>query len=89
MFSYFRQIGVSDNTDNAGRIDIRNGYSDGCRISTIGAHVSVYSNHQTRRKIPLQTKFQIGDFGLCSYDYNLCELLQHMPARNRAVDQSL
>ncbi len=42
-------------------------------MSVVSAHVSVCPNHQNLRSTLLETTFPIAAFGVCSYEYNLCE----------------
>lgn len=42
-------------------------------MSVVSAHVSVCPNHQNLRSTPLETRFPIAAFGVCGYEYNLCE----------------
>ena len=49
MLSYFPQIWGSDDTDAHQRCEIQTGYSYGYPLSTVGAHVRAFTNHQTLR----------------------------------------
>lgn len=71
---YFPQIWASDNTDALERTRIQEGYSYGYPMSTISAHVSASPNHQTLRKLPLDTRFNVAAFGLLGYELNLPDL---------------
>ncbi len=73
ILCYFPQIWASDDTDAVCRAEIQNGYSYGYPMSVVSAHVSVCPNHQTLRSTPLETRFHIAAFGVCGYEYNLCE----------------
>ncbi len=42
-------------------------------MSVVSAHVSVCPNHQNLWSTPLETRFPIAAFGVCGYEYNLCE----------------
>ena len=74
ILCYFPQIWASDNTDAISRVDIQNGYSYGYPQSTVAAHVSSVPNHQTLRKTPLDTRFNVASFGLLGYECNLCDM---------------
>lgn len=74
ILSYFPQIWASDNTDAICRADIQNHYSYGYPLSVISAHVSGTPNHQTLRKTPLSTRFNVASFGVLGYECNLCDL---------------
>ena len=76
MLCYFSQIWGSDNTDAACRVQIQTGYSYGYPQRTVSAHVSSVPNHQTLRKTPLETRFDIAAFGSLGYELNLCDLDQ-------------
>ena len=73
MLCYFPQIWASDNTDAVCRAKSQYNYSYGYPMSVIGAHVSGCPNHQTLRSTPLETRFQVAAFGICGYEYNLCD----------------
>lgn len=74
ILCYFPQIWASDNTDAICRADIQNHYSYGYPLSVISAHVSGVPNHQTLRKTPISTRFNIACFGVLGYECNLCDL---------------
>ncbi len=74
ILSYFPQIWASDDTDAYQRGIIQNGYSYGYPQSTYTCHVSDVPNHQTLRKTPLDTRFNVAAFGVCGYECNLCDL---------------
>lgn len=74
ILSYFPQIWASDDTDAAARCRIQNGYSYGYPQSTWTAHVSACPNHQTLRKTPLHTRFNVAAMGVLGYELNLCDL---------------
>ncbi len=74
ILCYFPQIWASDDTDAACRSEIQNGYSYGYPMSTVTAHVSGCPNHQTLRKTPLVTRFNVAAFGICGYECNLCDM---------------
>lgn len=71
---YFPQIWASDDTDALERTRIQEGYSYGYPMSTVSAHVSASPNHQTLRKLPLDTRFHVAAFGLLGYELNLPDL---------------
>lgn len=74
ILCYFPQIWGSDNTDALCRAEIQNGYSYGYPLSVIGAHVSDVPNHQTLRKTPLSTRFNVASFGVLGYECNLTDM---------------
>ena len=74
MLCYFPQIWASDDSDAIYRVNGQTGYSYGYPMSTISAHVSDCPNHQTLRKTPLASRFQVAAFGVLGYECNLCEM---------------
>lgn len=74
MLCYMPQMWVSDNTDALCRQRIQRGYSYGYPPSVMGCHVSDCPNHQTLRRTPLHSRFQVAAFGLLGYELNLSEL---------------
>ncbi len=70
----FPQIWGSDNTDAICRAKIQEGYSYGYPQSCVGAHVSASPNHQTLRKTPLDTRFDVAAFGVLGYECDLRDL---------------
>lgn len=74
ILCYFPQIWASDNTDAICRADIQKGYSYGYPQSVVAAHVSGSPNHQTLRKTPLDTRFNVAAFGILGYECNLCDM---------------
>ena len=74
ILSYFPQIWASDDTDAYQRGVIQNGYSYGYPQSCYTCHVSDVPNHQTLRRTPLDTRFNVAAFGVCGYECNLCDL---------------
>ena len=74
MLCYFPQIWASDNTDALERTRIQTGYSYGYPQSTWGAHVSSVPNHQTLRRTPLETRFDVAAFGCLGYELNLRDM---------------
>ena len=74
ILSYFPQIWASDDTDAASRAEIQTGYSYGYPMSTVTAHVSDCPNHQTLRRTPIETRFNIASFGVLGYECNLNDL---------------
>lgn len=74
ILCYFPQIWASDNTDAICRADIQKGYSYGYPQSVVAAHVSGIPNHQTLRKTPLDTRFNVAAFGVLGYECNLCDM---------------
>lgn len=74
ILSYFPQIWASDNTDAVYRVKAMTSYSYGYPMSTVTAHVSACPNHQTLRRTPLQTRFNVAAFGVCGYECNFCDM---------------
>jgi len=71
VLSYFPQIWASDDTDPVCRAEMQWNYSYGYPLSTIGAHVSSSPNHQTLRRTPLTTRFNVASFGVLGYECNV------------------
>jgi len=82
ILSYFPQIWASDDTDPVCRASIQTGYSYGYPMSTVSAHVSASPNHQTLRRTPLETRFNVAAFGILGYELNLCDA---SPAELKAI----
>ena len=74
ILSYFPQIWASDDTDAVVRSEIQTGYSYGYPMSTVTAHVSDCPNHQTLRRTPIETRFNVASFGVLGYECNLCDM---------------
>lgn len=74
MLCYFPQIWASDDSDALYRVSGQTGYSYGYPMSTVSAHVSDCPNHQTLRRTPLDSRFQVAAFGVLGYECNLCEM---------------
>ncbi len=74
MLSFFPQIWASDDTDAYERSIIQKGYSYGYPLRTISCHVSDCPNHQTLRRTPIETRFNVGAFGVLGYECNLCDM---------------
>lgn len=74
MLCYFPQIWASDDTDALRRLDIQTGYSYGYPTFAPTTHVSASPNHQTMRRAPLSTRFNVALLGNLGYELNLCEL---------------
>lgn len=74
ILSYFPQIWASDNTDAVYRVKAMTSYSYGYPMSTVTAHVSACPNHQTLRRTPLQTRFNVAAFGVCGYECNFFDM---------------
>ncbi len=74
MLCYFPQIWASDNTDALCRSEIQYNYSYGYPQSVISAHVSASPNHQTLRRVPLETRFNVAAFGICGYECNFADM---------------
>ncbi|MDD3999507.1 MAG: alpha-galactosidase [Bacilli bacterium] len=74
MLCYFPQIWTSDDTDYYERIYIQSGTSYGYPLSCMTNHVSDVPNHQTLRKTPLSSRYNLACFGNLGYELNLLEL---------------
>ena len=74
ILSFFPQIWASDDTDAVARVEIQNGYSYGYPMSCVTAHVSDVPNHQTLRRTPLETRFNVAAFSTLGYECNLCDM---------------
>ena len=74
ILSYFPQIWASDDTDAYQRAVIQNSYSYAYPQSCYTCHVSDVPNHQTLRRTPLDTRFNVALFGNTGYECNLCDL---------------
>ena len=74
ILSFLPQIWASDDTDALCRAEIQNGYSYGYPMSTVTAHVSDCPNHQTLRRTPIETRFNVASFGVLGYECNLCDM---------------
>ena len=72
--SYFPQIWASDDTDALERSYIQTGYSYGYPQSTYTCHVSGVPNHQTLRRTPLESRFNVAACGVLGYEFNLKEM---------------
>ncbi len=74
ILSFFPQIWASDDTDAVARTAIQNGYSYGYPMRCVTAHVSDVPNHQTLRRTPIETRFNVASFGVLGYECNLCDM---------------
>ncbi len=74
ILCYFPQIWASDDTDALYRVNGMTGYSYGYPMSVVSAHVSACPNHQTLRRTPLSTRFNVAAFGVLGYECNLCDM---------------
>lgn len=74
MLSYFPEIWASDDTDAYQRLVIQSGLALGYPLSTISNHVSASVSHQTLRRLPLSTRFNVAAFGVLGYELDLGEL---------------
>ena len=71
MLCFVPQIWCSDNTDAIERLEIQHGTSIAYPMSTIGAHVSIVPNHQTKRITPLKTRGNVAMCGGFGYELDL------------------
>ena len=94
ILSFFPQIWASDDTDALCRSEIQNGYSYGYPMSTVTAHVSDCPNHQTLRRTPIETRFNVASFGVLGYECNLNDMSKedfedlkrkHRASENKAI----
>ena len=74
ILSFFPQIWASDDTDAVARVEIQTGYSYGYPMRCVTAHVSDVPNHQTLRRTPIETRFNVASFGVLGYECNLCDM---------------
>ncbi len=74
ILSYFPQIWASDDSDAIARVQIQEGYSYGYPQCTYTAHVSDVPNHQTLRRAPLETRFNVAASAVLGYECNLSDL---------------
>ena len=74
ILSYMPQIWASDNTDAICRKNTQNSYSYGYPQCTMGAHVSGVPNHQTLRRTPLETRYNVANYGVLGYELNLSDM---------------
>ncbi len=74
ILCYFPQIWASDNSDAFSRLEIQNNYSYGYPMNVVTAHVSDSPNHQTLRRTPLHTRYNVASFGVLGYETNLSDL---------------
>ncbi len=84
ILSYFPQIWASDDTDAWERAKIQSGYSYGYPMSCVSAHVSASPNHQTLRRTPLETRFEVAAFGVLGYELNLVDVKKEEIAKIKA-----
>ncbi len=75
ILCFFPQIWASDNTDALCRVRMQTNYSYGYPMSVVSAHVSGCPNHQTLRRTPLETRFNVAAFGVLGYECNLKDML--------------
>ena len=74
ILSYFPQIWASDDSDAIARAQIQEGYSYGYPQSVYTAHVSDVPNHQTLRRTPAETRFNVAASAVLGYECNLSDL---------------
>ena len=74
MMCYMPQVWASDNTDPICRTTIQNGISYGYPMSVVSAHVSSSPNHQTLRRTPLETRYNVAAAGILGYELNIAEM---------------
>lgn len=71
MLYYHPQIWCSDDTDAYERTKIQYSTSFAYPIAAMGSHVSAVPNHQTNRKIPLETRGIVAMSGSFGYELDL------------------
>ena len=81
MLSFMPQVWLSDNTDALCRCRMQYYASFGYPQSVMGAHVSGSPNHQTLRRTPLDSRFNVAATGLLGYECDLRELSGEEKAR--------
>ncbi len=74
ILSYFPQIWASDDTDAYMRSKIQNNISYGYPQITYSSHVSDVPNHQTKRIIDIDSRYNVACFGNLGYEFDLCKL---------------
>ena len=74
MLYYAPQCWTSDDTDAIERLKIQYGTSLVYPLSSMGSHVSNIPNHQTFRKVPLQTRANVAYFGTFGYELDVNSL---------------
>lgn len=74
MLYYSPQIWTSDNTDPICRLDIQYGTSFCYPIISMGSHVTVSPNHQTRRVTPFKTRSSVAMAGTYGFELDLTKL---------------
>ena len=74
ILSYFPQIWASDNSDAISRLTIQQGLSFGYPLSAATGHVSACPNHQTLRKTPMNSRFNVAAFTSYGMEVNPLDL---------------
>lgn len=74
ILSYFPQIWASDNSDAISRLAIQQGLSMGYPLSAATGHVSACPNHQTLRRTPMNTRFNVAAFTSYGMEVNPLDL---------------
>jgi len=74
MLCFSQQIWASDDTDPVERLAIQGGLSCLYPLSAMGAHVAAAPSHQTLRKTPLSTRFNVAAFGCLGYELDVNNL---------------
>ncbi len=88
MLYYHPQIWCSDNTDAINRLKIQYGTSFGYPVCTMGAHVSVCPNHQTKRAVPLGTRGIVAMSGTFGYELDPGKLTAREKEECRALTET-
>ena len=74
LLYYAPQAWTSDDSDAIERLKIQYGTSLLYPLSSMGTHVSITPNHQTRRLTPLKTRGNVAFFGSFGYELDLNRL---------------
>lgn len=85
MMYYTPQIWCSDNTDAIDRTRIQYGTSFGYPLSVMGAHVSTVPNHQTGRKVSMETRGTVAMTGAFGFELDLNKLTADEEREVRAL----
>lgn len=76
LLYYAPQYWTSDDTDALERVKIQYGTSYVYPVSSMGAHVSVCPNEQTKRSVELQTRGYVAMAGTFGYELDLTKITQ-------------
>lgn len=76
MLYYAPQAWTSDDTDGVERIKIQYGTSYVYPLSSMGSHVSAAPNHQTHRRVPMETRAVCAYFGTFGYEMDVTAICE-------------